>query len=68
MTVRVWMKPSELGEQGYTVDFDADDWRRLKDGAIRLDRWQDDDKDASEIVGRVEAGRWDAVIVVEEAR
>lgn len=66
MAVRVWMKPSDLGEAGYTIDFAADDWRRLKSGALHLIRETGTDAaPEEEIVGRVEANRWDAALILE---
>lgn len=66
MTVRVWMKPTELGEAGYHVDFErAEDYtvKRLKDGTRYLVLLAAED--AKEI-GRVEAGRWDAALILEQ--
>lgn len=65
MSVRVWLKPNELGEQGYSIDFpEADGYRVMKDGTLRLTV---EDREADGQVGRVVAGRWDAVVVLEEA-
>ena len=63
MTVRVWFRPSELGECGYHQDFEADDWRRLKDGSLHLTR---DVDDLEHVVGRIQADRWDAVLILED--
>lgn len=64
MTVRVWMKPSDLGECGYSIDFpDADNYTRLKNGVLVLTTELRED---SGECGRVQADRWDAVVVMED--
>lgn len=63
--VRVWMRPSELGEQGYSIDFpEATGYTRLKGGALILTA---DERGDDTQVGRVEPERWDAVVVLEDA-
>lgn len=64
MTVRVWMTPTELGEGGYTIDFDAMDYSVRVHGSMRYLVLLD--KTEGVEVGRVEAGRWDAASVLEE--
>lgn len=69
MTVRVWMRPSELGEQGYTIDFPADSYKQLKSGALMLLQENPDaegDEDGALIVGRVEPDRYDAAVILED--
>lgn len=63
MSVRVWIRPSELGEQGYSIDFpEADAYTRTKGGTLVLTAT---DREGSGEVGRVEPDRWDAVVVIE---
>ena len=66
MTVRVWMRPSELGEQGYSIDVpEANAARIMDDGTLRL-RYREDDESEAQSVGRVAAGRWDLYVVLDE--
>lgn len=65
MTVRIWMRPNELGECGYHVDFEgADNYCILKNKTLVLTT--DAREDTGE-VGRVQGERWDAVMVMEDS-
>ena len=63
MTVRVWMRASELGDAGLVVEFDeAEGYDVHEDGTLLLTRGGDDDEDVQ--VGLVYPGRWDACVVL----
>lgn len=66
MSVRVWLKPTELGEAGYFIDFDATDYavRVVKGNRYYLILLGKDEKE----VGRVETGRWDAAEIMTDSR
>lgn len=62
MTVRVWLKPNELGDAGSVIEFgEASGYEATDDGTLLL--FGDDEVQ----VGLVNVGRWDACVVVEEA-
>lgn len=66
MTVRVWLKPNELGDAGSVIEFgEASGYEATDDGTLLLFQGGADDEDVQ--VGLVNVGRWDACVVVEEA-
>lgn len=66
MTVRVFMKPNELGEAGYHIDFEqADDYHRRKSGALALTFTADDGEEYE--CAQVQADRWDAAELLAAA-
>lgn len=69
MTVRVWLKPNDLGETGYFIDFpEADNYAltRLKNGTNVLSLTSSLREGTGE-VGRISGDRWDAVVVMDPA-
>lgn len=64
MTVRVWMKPNELGDRGYFIAFDrADGYEVHDDGTLLLFSGEGDEPTQ---VGLVSPERWDAAQLLEE--
>lgn len=63
MTVRVWLKPNELGEQGYFIEFaEAGGYEAIEDGSLLLFAGRSQDTQ----VGIVNVGRWDAAQLMGE--